>query len=306
MTDTIPLSSDIDHRPGFSARDPRSTADTSSGLEQLEPKRNRTKGVRHYYELVPRSVRRLYGPAVLFILWSMISYGNLVDGRSFPPPHQVFVAAFELAETGELWGHLLTSLGRVAYGLVIGTVSGVLLALISGLSRTAEDFVDPIMQVFKAVPNYALIPLLILWFGIGELPKITLIVLSTSMPIYINTYGAIRNIDRRLIEAGQVLQLSAVGQVRHVILAGTLPGFLVGMRFATTSAWLALVFAETLNARNGLGALLTNAREWYRIDIMMVVILCYAVLGLLSYSGVRYLERKLLAWRPTFSGNDTE
>jgi len=147
------------------------------------------------------------------------------------------------------------------------------------------------------------VPLLIIWMGIDNAPKITLIVLSVSMPIYINTYSAIRNVDSRLIESARTLGLNSWERTRHIVLPGALPGFLVGLRIALTSAWLALVFAETINAREGLGALMSDARAWWQLDVMVLVIAIYAVLGLLSYAFVRFLERKLLAWRRGFTGD---
>lgn len=159
------------------------------------------------------------------------------------------------------------------------------------------------MQVLKSIPNFTLVPLLIVWMGIDNAPKITLITLSTLMPIYINTYGAIRNVDARLVETASTLGLDRWAQVRHIILPGSLPGFLVGLRISLTSAWLALVFAETINAQRGLGTLMSDARSWWQLDIMVLVITIYAVLGLSSYAFVRSLERRLLAWRRGFEGS---
>jgi sulfonate transport system permease protein len=159
------------------------------------------------------------------------------------------------------------------------------------------------MQIMKAIPNFALVPLLIIWMGIGEAPKITLVALSTAMPIYVNTYGAIRGVDNRLIEVGRTLGLGRFGIVRHLVIPGSLPGFLIGLRISLTNAWLALIFAETINAKSGLGQLMSDARSWFRLDIMVLVIVVYAILGLLSYSVVRFLEKHLLQWRRGFEGS---
>src|SRR5262249_30980768 len=151
-------------------------------------------------------------------------------------------------------------------------------------------------------PNFALVGLLILWMGIGEEPKITLIALSTMMPIYMNLYGAIRNVDGRIVEAGRTLGLGRFGQIRPVILPGSLPGFPVGLRICLASAWLALIFAETIAAPTGIGRLMKDAQDHFRLDVMVLILVIYAVFGLLSYSFVRLLERRLLAWRFAFSG----
>jgi sulfonate transport system permease protein len=178
----------------------------------------------------------------------------------------------------------------------------VLIALVAGLSRLGEDLFDSTMQVIKAIPNISLTPLLIIWMGIDEAPKIALIALATSMPIYMNTYGAIRGVDARLVDTARTLGLGKVALVRHIILPGSVPGFLVGLRLSMTSAWIALVFAEQINAQTGLGKLMSEARNWFRLDMMVLVILTYAVVGLLSYAFVRFLERKLLVWRRGFDG----
>jgi len=145
--------------------------------------------------------------------------------------------------------------------------------------------------------------LLIIWLGIDEAPKITLIVLSTSIPIYMNTYGAIRGVDQRLIDTARSIGLRRHELIRHVILPGAVPGFLVGLRISFANAWLALIFAEQINARNGLGQLMSDARNLFRVDLMVLIVVIYAVLGLGSYAIVRALERHLLTWRAGFQGS---
>ena len=260
------------------------------------------EGRRAKYE-VPTEIRRLYGPIGLVVLWSLLSGLGVLGPRVFPTPWAVLSAGVELTLDGTLWRHLWASLQRVLSGLAIGLVAGVLLATLAGTLKRFEDSIDSIMQILKAIPNFTLVPLLIIWMGIDNAPKITLIVLSVSMPIYINTYSAIRNVDSRLIESARTLGLNSWERTRHIVLPGALPGFLVGLRIALTSAWLALVFAETINAREGLGALMSDARAWWQLDVMVLVIAIYAVLGLLSYAFVRFLERKLLAWRRGFTGD---
>lgn len=187
-------------------------------------------------------------------------------------------------------------------GLAIGLGSGLVLAVLAGMFRRGEDAIDSGMQVFKAIPTFALVPLLVVWLGIYESPKITLIALATSWPVYFNTFGGIRNVDRRLVEAARTLGLGRAAIVRHVVVPGAMPGFLVGLRISLANAWLALVVAEEINATNGLGMLLNDARLQYRLDRLVFIVVVYAVLGLLSYAFVRLLEARVLAWRTGFEG----
>lgn len=197
---------------------------------------------------------------------------------------------------------MAVSVQRVAIGLVLGTLAGVGLGLLSGLLRIGEDLIDAVVQMLRAVPFAGLIPLLIVWLGIDETVKVALIALASAFPLYINTYAGIRGVDEQLIEAGATLGLGRWGLIRHVVLPGALPGALTGLRFALGSAWLALVFGETVNAGDGIGFLMDQAREYYRTDVIVVCLIVYAFLGLAADLVVRTLERLLLRWRPTFTG----
>jgi sulfonate transport system permease protein len=158
------------------------------------------------------------------------------------------------------------------------------------------------MEILHAVPNFAFLPVLIAWFGIGEEPKVSLIALSVWIAVYINTYSAIRNVDASLVEAARTFGVGRRELITAVILPGALPGFLVGLRLALTSAWLALIFAETINAPTGLGRMMSDAREYFRIDVIFVLLGVYALLGLVSLALARFLESRLLAWRRAFDG----
>ena len=166
------------------------------------------------------------------------------------------------------------------------------------LSRAGEDAVDAPLQMVRTLPHLALVPLFILWFGIGETPKIALVALGSLFPIYLNLVAAIRGVDPKLIEAGRTLGLSRVEMIRHVILPGALPGFLVGLRYAVGVAWLSLVVGEQINADSGIGYMMMDARDFLRTDIILVGLVTYALLGLLGDQGVRLIERRALAWRP--------
>jgi sulfonate transport system permease protein len=260
-------------------------------------------GRRQRRQLVPRPLQRLLGPVLLVALWQILSSTGVFDERTVPPPTRVVSTGFRLIAEGSLQEHLFTSLLRVGYGLVFGIVLGLGLALIAGLSRVGENFVDANMEVLRAVPNFALVPLLIVWFGISEVPKITLITLAVAVAIYINTFSAIRSVDAGLVEAVRSFGAGRAELIYRVIIPGSLPGFLVGLRLALTASWLSLIFAETINAKRGLGRMMTDAREYFQIDVVFVLIGVYAILGLASIIVVRFLEGRLLTWRRVYDGD---
>jgi sulfonate transport system permease protein len=252
---------------------------------------------------VPRQLQRLLGPVLLVGLWQLLSSSGAFDARTVPPPTRVVRAAYQLILDGSLQDHLSTSVLRVGYGLAFGIALGLGLALIAGLSRIGENFVDANMEVLNAIPNFALVPLLIVWFGISEVPKITLISIAVAVSIYINTFSAIRSVDAGLVEAARSFGAGRAELIYRVVLPGSLPGFLVGLRLGLTASWLALIFAETINAKKGLGRMMTDAREYFQVDVVFVLIGVYAALGLSSILIVRFLESRLLTWRRTYDGD---
>ena len=189
------------------------------------------------------------------------------------------------------------SLQRMAIGFAVGGTLAVLLALVAGLSRLGENAVDPLLQIVRMLPLFGLIPVFIVWFGIGELPKIILIALGAAIPLYLNTFAGIRSVDAKLAEVGQVLRLTRGETIRHVILPGALPQALTGLRQSLGVAWLALVVAEQVNANAGLGFMISQATQFLRNDVILVALAVYAVLGLITDALVRLLERRALVWR---------
>ncbi|MEU9920052.1 ABC transporter permease [Streptomyces griseoluteus] len=251
---------------------------------------------------LPRWLRRTTGPLALLVLWQVLSSTGALAPDVLASPGRITQVAGDLIADGSLPSAMGISLRRVAAGLVLGTVVGTGLALISGLFRIGEDVVDAPVQMLRTVPFVGLIPLFIIWFGIGEAPKIAIITLGVTFPLYLNVYAGIRGVDTQLIEAGESLGLSRWGLVRHVVLPGALPGALTGLRYSLGIAWLALVFAEQVNADSGIGFLMVQARDFLRTDVTVVCLIVYAFLGLLADFIVRSLERLLLRWRPTFTG----
>ncbi|MDO0931145.1 ABC transporter permease [Streptomyces sp. DG2A-72] len=251
---------------------------------------------------VPRWLRRTTGPLLLLALWQLLSVTGVLTADVLASPGRIAQVGSDLIADGSLPSAMGTSLQRVAFGLLLGTVVGTGLALVSGLFRIGEDLVDAPVQMLRTVPFVGLIPLFIIWFGIGEAPKIAIITLGVTFPLYLNVYAGIRGVDAQLIEAGESLGLSRWGLVRHVVLPGALPGAMTGLRYSLGIAWLALVFAEQVNADSGIGFLMVQARDFLRTDVIVVCLVVYAFLGLLADFVVRSLERLLLQWRPTFTG----
>jgi sulfonate transport system permease protein len=266
-------------------------------LTRPAPARRRRTAIR-----VPRLVQRAIGPLAAIGLWQLACSLGLFTSVEVASPVAVADAGRQLWAEGALQSNLLISLQRVAEGLVLGVAAGVLLAVVCGLFWVAEDLLDPVIQAARGVPILGLVPLAIIWFGVGEVPKIFLIALGSLFPVYLNTYAAIRGVDVKLVEAGQTFGLSRWGLVRRVILPGALPGFLVGLRFALVAVWVIDVVAEEINAQSGLGYLINQAQTTDRTDIMFLCLAIYAALGLLADAIVRLLERRLLAWRRGFAG----
>jgi sulfonate transport system permease protein len=244
--------------------------------------------------------RRFIPPLAIILLWQAGSSLGWIPPRAIASPATIVATFWSLAVSGELLHHLLVSLGRVAAGLVIGVATGTALALVAGLSRRGEDLVDATMQMLRTLPFLALVPLFILWFGIGETPKIALVALGSAFPIYLTLFAGIRAVDPKLVEAARVFGLKQRELIRQVILPGALPSALVGLRYSLGSAWLSLVIGEQINASSGIGYLVMTARDFLRTDIIFVGLIVYALLGLAADQLVRGIERSVLRWRPSF------
>jgi len=242
---------------------------------------------------------RILGPLLLLILWQISTVFGWVDSLTLPPPANVLNTFWRLTEDGRLGPSITVSAGRSFTALTLGAVIGVILALCSGLTRLGESLIDGPMQIKRAIPTLAMIPLFIIWLGIGEATKITLIMFSVIIPIYINTHAALRGVDARFIELAETLKLSRWTFIRRVALPGAMPGFFTGLRLAVAHSWTSLVVVEQINATSGIGYLMTRARAYGQTDIIMVGLVLYALFGLVSDGLVRTLERRVLSWRKT-------
>jgi len=247
---------------------------------------------------IPRGVERLVGVVIFFALWELASRVGWLSPKVLAGPSTVLTAGTDLIRDGTLGSALWASLQRVLWGLGLGIPIGAALAVVASLWRVGDDLVDANVQMLRFVPIIGLQSLLILWLGIGETAKISLIVLGVAFPVYVNTYSAIRSIDPRFHDLSDVVGLGWGARLRRVVLPGALPGFLVGVRMATAVAWLLLVFAEQINASSGLGYLIIRSQTFFQSDVIVVCLITYAVLGLLSDGIVRALERHFLRWQP--------
>ena len=248
----------------------------------------------------PARYASLLGPALLLFYWTVLSITGWLDPRTLPAPWTAITTGYDLIREGRLQANLAVSAWRAMTGLGFGVAIGTALALLSGLSLLGGYVIDGLVQIKRGVPILALIPFMILWLGIGETMKITLIATAVFVPVYINTHNALRAIDIRHVELAETIGLTRWQFIRHVVVPGSLPGFLTGLRFGVTSSWLALVVVEQLNATSGIGYMVTLARNYAQTDVMLVGLVIYALLGFGSDALVRRLERHLLSWRRSF------
>ena len=239
-------------------------------------------------------------PVGLIVFWQIASSLGWLSTRVLPAPVDVVKAAWSLTVSGELWTHVKVSPGRALAGLAIGGGAGLALGLLTGSVKFAETLLDSTIQMVRNIPALALIPLVILWFGIDESAKLFLISVSVFFPIYLNTFHGIRNVDPQLIEMGRTYGLSRWQLYREVILPGALSSILVGLRFSLGLMWVILIVAETISAQAGIGYLTMNAREFLQTDIVLVGILLYALLGKLADLFARGLEQWWLRWHPGY------
>ncbi len=275
------------------------TADTDAAVAGVTPVRPARQARRFpgWY--------RVLSLLVVVGLWQLASSTGLLPASKLASPASIVHTAYTLIITnsptyGTLQGSLLASFERWAIGFAVGVSIGVLLAVLTGLSRVGEIVADPILQALRSVPLLGLIPLFIVWFGIGQLPKVLFVMLSALFPVYLNTFAGIRGVDSKLGELGRVLGLRRGEMIRHIVLPGALPSALTGLQLSVISSMLALVVGEQINATSGLGFMITQAQQFLNNSVIMVALIVYAILGLLLNGAVRLLERKALAWRRDF------
>ncbi len=297
-----PLSPDLPDEPTA----PASASDPAQGHSQSRTRLTTRRHITRRHTTRSRAWLRLISPLVVLAGWQVASNGGLIPAQKLPPPTEVWSTAVSLITTnspayGTLQGAMAVSLERVAAGFAIGAAAGVVLAIAAGLSRFGENAFDPLMQMLRTLPLFGLIPVFIVWFGIGEAPKILLIAIGVAIPLYLNTFSGIRSVDSKLAELGQALHLRKRELITQIVLPGAMPQILVGLRQSLGVGWLALVVAEQVNANAGLGFMISQATQFLRNDVIIVALLVYCLLGLGTDALVRLIERRALQWRVSFA-----
>lgn len=280
----------------------RSTVTVHGSPQKLQAKGQDGGVARGARRLLPEVLPWL-APLLALAAWELLSRGGVIKAVILPAPSTVLGTAKTLLASGELQQNLAVSLRRALTGFAIGAFVGLSLGVLVGFSKLANALLDRSIQTVRAVPFLAIIPLVIVWFGVGESGKIFLIALGSSFPMYLNTALGIRQVDPKLIEMARIMGLGGPSLILWTILPGALPSILNGVRLALTTSWLALVVAETVGATAGIGFLATNAREFLQTDVMVLVIFLYALIGIGSDLVARVLERRLLAWHPNYTSS---
>jgi sulfonate transport system permease protein len=238
-------------------------------------------------------------PIILLGSWQLFSSLGMISTRVLPNPLDIFTAAVELTKSGQLGSDVWISTKRAFWGFIVGGGIGFILGLMNGLSKISEGLFDTSIQMIRNIPHLALIPIVILWFGIEEEAKLFLVALGTFFPIYLNTFHGIRSVDKSLIEMASVYGLKGFSLFWHIIFPASLPSILVGVRYALGITWVTLIVAETIASNSGIGYLAMNAREFMQLDVVVLSIILYALLGKLSDVAAKLAERRFLKWHPS-------
>ncbi|MGD6741501.1 ABC transporter permease [Streptomyces sp. BH106] len=266
---------------------------TTPGTTLVAPRPPRARPRRRGHTAFVRAL----GPLGLLAVWWLASATGVLTKDVLASPAQVVAAVGELWGNGQLSDALATSLTRSGIGLVIGLTAGLTLGVVTGFTRLGDELLDSSIQTLRTIPFLALVPLFMVWFGINEAAKILLIAVATTFPMYVATYGGVRNADRKLVEAMRSFGMSRLAVVREVVLPGALPSLLSGLRLSMTLSVIALIAAEEINATAGIGYLMAQAQSYARTDILAVCIVVYGLLGLTADAVVRLLEHLLMPWR---------
>lgn len=255
-----------------------------------------------FLSAVPSALHGWLVPLAIVVIWQLAASLHLVSATMLPAPAKIMEQALRLLANGELFQHLGISFYRAGLGFALGSATGLVLGLSTGLGKLAERTLDPSLQMLRTIPLLSLVPLFILWFGVGEFSKILMISLGAFFPVYVNTFLGIRNVDMKLIEVTGIYQYTRWQLLSKVIIPSALPNILLGVRLSLGTAWLVLVVAEMMGASAGVGYMIQDARAYSQTDIVFVGISIFAIVGKLSDSAIRLLEKRWLRWRDTFKG----
>lgn len=240
-------------------------------------------------------------PTILLILWEILSLVGVFPSNLLPAPSAILATLLSLALSGELFRHIGISLYRVFLGFIIGSTVATLLGALTGYSRTLHQLLDPLLQALRNIPSLAWVPLFILWMGIYETSKVTLIAVGVFFPVYLNLMSGIQGVDRKLVEVGRVYRLNGFQLLRRVFLPATLPSYIVGLRSGLGLGWMFVVAAEIMGASQGLGFLLVDGQTTGRPDIIIASILLFAILGKLTDAVLAAIGKRLLNWQDAYA-----
>ncbi|WP_337104163.1 ABC transporter permease [Paenibacillus sp. YIM B09110] len=263
---------------------------------------NQAEERRDWLDFFPKWTHAWLVPIVIVAVWQLVSGLELLPRTMLPSPVLIGKSFIDLCVSGELFEHLGISAYRAGLGFLLGGGLGLLLGLSAGLGKVVEKTLDPSLQMLRTVPLLSVIPLFILWFGIGEFSKVLLIGLGAFFPVYVNTFLGIRSTETKLYEVTRILQYTKLQQITKLIIPTALPNILLGVRLSLGVSWLLLVVAEMMGTSAGIGYMIQDARAYSQTEIVFVGIIIFAVFGKLSDSAIRLLEKKWLRWRDTYKG----
>ena len=236
-------------------------------------------------------------PVALVIIWELSSRLGWVAPHLLPAPTTVLEEVVSMAQSGELWGHIWITLYRVLAGFLVGASVAIVLGAATGYSKLANQLLDPMLQALRAIPSLAWVPLFILWIGIGEASKITLVAVGVFFPVYLNLTSGIQGVDRKLIEVGRMYHFSSVQLIRRIILPASLPSFLVGIRSGLSLGWMFVVAAELLGASQGLGYLMVFGQNTSAPELVVGSILLFAIFGKVTDEILKRIQTRALRWQ---------
>lgn len=259
--------------------------------------RSRASGPRRHL----RGARALVLPLLILLVWQLIQAHALVPANLLPTPAAVLETVGSLASTGELLDHIAITSWRVLQGFVLGALVGTGLGALTGISRTARELIDPLLQSLRSIPSLAWVPLFILWLGIYEPSKVALIAVGAFFPIYLNLTQGLLDVDRKLVEVGRMAGFHRLDLVRRILIPAALPAYITGLRGGLGLAWMFVVAAEVMGASKGLGFLLVDGQQTGRAALILASILLFAVVGKLTDSLLGLVARPLLHWQDSHS-----
>ncbi|MDQ0888486.1 sulfonate transport system permease protein [Paenibacillus sp. V4I9] len=239
-------------------------------------------------------------PILILFLWQVLGLSGWLSERILPTPWEVLTALYGVIKDGSIFEYVAVSTKRAFLGFLIGGSIAFVIGLLNGVFPIAERYIDSSVQMVRTIPHLAMIPLVIMWFGIGETSKLFLVSLGVAFPIYLNTFHGIRSVDPGLVEMGKVYGLKGFALFAKVILPGALANILLGIRFSLGIMWLSLIVAETIAADSGIGYMATHAREFMQMDVVVLCVILYALLGKLSDLIAKYFENRWLKWHHNY------